>query len=202
MDDVDHEGRDARAAHSDMSHSANIEIERRFLVRVKPWAAAAPAATREHLLQVYLAAEEERTVRIRLRGERAVLTVKGRSIDAARTEVESDISAAAAYAILEARLYAGTPVEKTRSTLFVGALVWEVDQFEGANAGLVIAEVELMDDAGARAEWEARVDREVPEWLGREITGDARFNNSRLALRPFATWPEAERDAVLAELES
>jgi adenylate cyclase len=185
-----------------MSHSAHTEIERRFLVRVQAWAAAAPAATREHLVQVYLAAGEERTVRVRLRGERAVLTVKGRSVDGARTEVESDISAAAAFAILDARLYAGTPVEKTRSTLFLGQLVWEVDQFEGTNAGLVIAEVELAGEPDARKEWEARVDREQPEWLGPEITGDSRFTNSSLALRPFATWPEAERDAVLAELES
>jgi adenylate cyclase len=185
-----------------MNRSANTEIERRFLVRVKAWAAAASAAAREHLIQVYLAVGEERTVRIRLRGERAVLTVKGRSVDAARTEVESDISAAAAFAILDARLYDGTPVEKTRSTLFAGQLVWEVDQFEGANAGLIIAEVEMAGEADARADWDARVDREQPEWLGREITGDSRFSNSSLALRPFATWPEAERDAVLAELES
>lgn len=185
-----------------MSHSANIEVERRFLVHVGLWAAAAPGATREHLLQVYLAVGEERTVRVRLRGERAVLTVKGRSVDAARTEVECDISAAAAFAILDARLYAGAPVEKTRSTLFAGQLVWEVDQFDGANAGLVIAEVELAGGADARAEWDARVASERPAWLGREITSDARFSNSSLALRPFTTWPEAERDAVLMELES
>lgn len=176
------------------------ETERRFIVRVGRWEAASERASREHLVQAYLTAERERTVRIRLCADRAVLAVKGPSNAGSRTEIECDIAQETARAILDARLFAGTPVEKTRSTICIGRLVWEVDQFEGANAGLVIAEVELGDDI--RSEWDARVDRERPEWLGREITGEARFTNSRLALRPFATWPEHERAAVLSEIES
>lgn len=178
----------------------NTETERRFIVRVGRWAAAAEDAAREHLVQVYLTAERERTVRVRLTGDRAVLAVKGPSRGGSRTEIECEIAQDAARAILDARLFAGTPVEKTRSTLCIGELVWEVDQFEGANAGLVIAEVELGDDT--RSAWDARVDRERPEWIGREITGEARFTNSSLALRPFGTWPERERNAVLREIES
>lgn len=181
-------------------NGTNRETERRFIVRVGPWAAAAAEAAREHLVQVYLTAERERTVRIRLSADRAVLAVKGPSSGGSRTEIECDIAQDAARAILDARLFAGSPIEKTRSTICIGRLVWEVDQFEGANAGLVIAEVELGDET--RSEWDTRVDRERPDWLGREITGEARFTNSSLALRPFATWPERERDLVLSEIES
>lgn len=177
------------------------ETERRFLVRVRSWAAVAADATREHLVQAYLAAEPERTVRIRLGAERAVLTVKGASERGARTEIECPIDTAAARAILEAHLFTGTPIEKTRSTLRIGKLVWEVDQFEGGNAGLVLAEVEL-PDGEARPAWDARIDRDRPEWAGREITGEPRFSNSSLALRPFATWPEQERADVMREMES
>lgn len=178
----------------------NTETERRFMVRVARWADAAAEASREHLVQFYLTAGRERTVRIRLSAGRAMLTVKGRSNGGSRTEIECPIAEDSARAILDARLFAGTPVEKTRSTVCIGQLVWEVDQFEGANAGLVIAEVEL--GSGARSDWDARVDRERPAWLGREITGEARFTNSSLALRPFATWPAQEREAVLSEIES
>lgn len=179
----------------------SIETERRFLVRVRAWADVAAAATREHLVQAYLTAEPERTVRVRLGAERAVLTVKGASERGARTEIECPIDPAVARAILDARLFTGTPVEKTRSTLCIGALVWEVDQFEGGNAGLVLAEVEL-PDGEPRSAWDARVDRERPAWAGREITGEPRFSNSSLALRPFATWPERERAEVMREIES
>jgi adenylate cyclase len=181
---------------------AQKETERRFLVRVREWAAAAPDAAREHLVQAYLAAERERTVRIRLGAGRAVLTVKGPSVRGSRTEIESRIAESAARAILDARLFVGTPVEKTRSRLTVGGLTWEVDQFEGANAGLVLAEVEFGDHQDTRTSWDARIDRERPQWLGREITGEWRFSNSNLALRPFVTWPEGERDGVMREIES
>ena len=177
------------------------ETERRFLVRVRSWAAVAADATREHLVQAYLAVEPERTVRIRLGARRAVLTVKGPAERGVRTEIESPVDPAAARAILEARLFTGTPIEKTRSTLRIGTLVWEVDQFEGGNAGLVLAEVEL-PDGDTRAAWDARVDRERPEWAGREITGEPRFSNSSLALRPFGAWPERERADVMREIES
>lgn len=181
---------------------ANTETERRFLVRVARWAAAAPDAEREHLVQAYLAAEPERTVRIRVAAGGAKLTVKGPSAGGTRTEIECDMDAAAAKAILDAGLFAGAPVSKTRSTLRVGNLVWEVDQFEGGNAGLVIAEVEHNGTAQTLEEWDASIENERPDWIAREITGEPRFSNSSLALRPFASWPEAERDGILREMES
>lgn len=180
----------------------NVEIERRFLVRVKPWSVAAPDAVRERIVQAYLAADRERTARIRLYDDRAVLTVKGPGVGGARTEIECDIAVDAARAILDARLHAGVVIEKTRSTLRSGDLTWEVDQFEGENAGLMIAEVELDDRYGSRAEWDRRVDNERPGWLGREITGESRFSNGALAMRPFATWSDEERDDIMREIEA
>jgi adenylate cyclase len=180
----------------------NVEIERRFLVRVQPWAAAARHAKREHIVQAYLACDRERTARIRLYHDRAVLTVKGPTVDGARVEIECDIAADAARAIFDARLHAGVLIEKTRSTLRSGDLTWEVDQFEGENAGLMIAEVELGDRSRSRGDWDARVDAEQPAWLGHEITGEPRFSNGALAMRPFATWPAAERDDIMREIEA
>jgi CYTH domain-containing protein len=180
----------------------NIEIERRFLVRRKPWSAVKVTAPREHLVQAYLASDRERTVRIRLFGERALLTVKGPSADAARVEIECDIAAEAARAILDSHLHVGVPIEKTRTVVQMNGLTWEVDQFEGVNAGLVIAEIEYAERYGARAEWDARVDGERPEWLGREITGEPRFSKGALALRPFSAWPVEERADIVREIEN
>lgn len=181
---------------------ANTETERRFLVRVARWAAAAPDAEREHLVQAYLTAETERTVRVRIAAGGAQLTVKGPSAGGTRTEIECAIDPRAAQAIVDAGLFVGTPVAKTRSTIRIERLVWEVDQFEGENAGLVIAEVEHTGDADTLDEWDARVDGTRPEWIGREITGEPRFSNSSLAVRPFASWPEREREDVLREIET
>lgn len=175
------------------------EVERRFLVHAAHWAREAPDAVREKLVQVYLATGSDRTVRIRLNARGAVFTVKGSSEGAARTEIESAIDERAARAIIAERLYEGTVVEKTRHTITAGPLTWELDQFEGANAGLLIAEVE-MKDGDARGVWDTQVDSQQPVWLGREITGDHRFSNSQLASRPFTTWPGPERDAVLREI--
>lgn len=182
--------------------SAGTETERRFLVRVAAWEEAAEAASREQLIQAYLSAEVERTVRIRVGADSGRLTVKGPSTGGSRTEIECEIPRETVLAILDARLYSGEPVEKTRSTLRVGRLVWEIDQFEGRNAGLVIAEVEHDEDGGSRSAWEDDVDRALPAWVGREITGDSRFSNSSLARRPFSSWPEAEQEEVLAEISS
>ena len=181
-----------------MSQSGR-EVERRFLVHAADWAREAPAAEREKLAQVYLVTGPHCTARIRVNARGAVLTVKGPSVDASRTEIESAIDERAARAIIAEALHAGTVVEKTRSTIIAGPLTWEVDQFEGANAGLLIAEVE-MKDGYERGAWEALVDSQQPVWLGREITGDHRFSNSQLAMLPLAKWPVHERAAVLREI--
>lgn len=171
-------------------------------MRVQAWEVAAEMASREHLVQAYLTADIERTVRVRLGADRGVLTVKGPSAGGSRTEIECEIPRDTVLAILDARLYTGEPVIKTRSTLRIGNLVWEVDQFEGSNAGLVIAEVEHDGRSTSRREWETAVDGEQPAWLGREITGEGRFSNSSLARCPFGTWPQAEQEEILVEISS
>ncbi len=164
----------------------SIEIERKFLVRDDGWRAAACASTR--LRQGYLANTGRCSVRVRLGGGRGWVSVKATQEGPARAEFEYEIPAADAAAMLAA--FAADPlVEKRRHHVAVGGHCFELDEFEGENAGLVVAEIEL--DAP---------DEEFPRppWLGDEVTQDARFYNFRLAARPFASWPPAERAAVAA----
>lgn len=154
-----------------------VEIERKFRVR-EDWQ---PDGTGEAIAQGYLSSVPERTVRVRLRGERGYLTVKGKNggEDAARrAEFEYEIPAADARAMLA--LAEPGVIEKTRYLVpAADGHTWEVDVFHGENEGLVVAEVEL----GAEDEVFAR-----PAWLAAEVTGDARYYNSSLARRPYRLW--------------
>jgi adenylate cyclase len=151
-----------------------VEIERKFLVLGEPWRAW--PGTR--LVQAYLAVQDGRTVRVRVAGDVGTLTIKGPSRGATRAEFELPVP----VAMIEAMVAALDPpgrVEKTRYEIPVGQHVFEVDVFEGANAGLVVAEVELS------AEDEAF---ERPTWLGTEVTDDLRYTNSQLSVVPWTTW--------------
>jgi CYTH domain-containing protein len=151
------------------------EIERKYLVRSDAWRSG---ATGKRYRQGYLSTEPDRTVRVRVAGDAAFLTVKGRSAGAARAEYEYTIPREHAEEMLD-RLCLRPLVEKTRYRIPWGGLTWEVDEFGGANAGLVVAEVEL-----------AREDQaiELPPWVGREVTQDPRYANASLVARPYATW--------------
>jgi CYTH domain-containing protein len=152
------------------------EIERKFLVNgeFKPYAHAS-----HHLVQGYLCRTGGRTVRIRLRDDRGFITIKGPSTDGgvSRYEWEREITRDEAVELL--RLCEPALVEKTRWLVRSGRHTFEVDEFHGDNAGLVVAEVEL----GAPDEA-----YEPPPFLGREVTGDARYYNSYLSAHPYATW--------------
>ena len=156
------------------------EIERKFLVRDDTWRVS--VATTEPMRQGYLASSPECNVRIRLAGDRAWLTIKGRTVGATRPEYEYAIPPAEAAELLE-RLCLRPQIEKTRHRVPYAGHCFEVDVFHGANEGLVLCEVEL----GSEGEVV-----ELPPWLGREVTGDPRYFNARLALRPYTTWPETE----------
>jgi len=152
-----------------------LEIERKFLVTGTAWRAlAAGVLTR----QGYLASAVDRTVRVRIAGERGFLTVKGKSRDLSRAEFEYAIPVEDAAAML-AGLCEKPLIEKTRYRVPFGAHTWEVDEFHGANAGLVVAEVEL-----------ASADEEpaLPPWVGREVSRDERYFNVNLVKKPFTTW--------------
>ena len=152
-----------------------LEIERRFLVRTHAWRDIAGAGTA--FKQGYLCTTKERTVRIRLAGERAWITIKGRSRGAVRPEFEYAIPSPDASELLG--LCGSTVIDKTRYRVRYADHVWDVDEFAGANAPLVLAEVELA------AEDEAV---EIPGWVGDEVTGEARYQNSQLSRRPFSSW--------------
>ncbi len=156
-----------------------VEIERKFLLCADP-----PHAVGVEMIQGYLCKDPERTIRVRIEGAggsaaqmRAVLTVKGKPEGIARPEYEYDIPAAEARELME--LCVGSLVEKTRYRHRTGKHVWEVDVFHGANRGLIVAEIELSD------QWE---DFEKPNWIGDEVSSDARYANSSLSVEPYTQW--------------
>lgn len=150
-----------------------IEIERKFLVQGRAWKSSRGVLYR----QGYLNRHPERTVRVRIAGKKAFLTVKGLTRGASRLEFEYPIPFADAQRLL--RLCEGPLVEKLRRKIRHRGLTWEIDEFLGRNKGLFIAEIEL--------DKESRMfDR--PEWCGPEVTHDPRYFNSNLAERPFREW--------------
>ena len=153
-----------------------VEIERKFLVVGDDWRSAVSSSTR--IVQGYLASTPEVTVRVRVRGERAYLTIKGRSSGISRSEYEFDIPVADAEAMLP-DLAQGPVIEKTRHLLEVDGHTWELDVFAGANEGLVMAEIEL----GSADEQFT-----VPSWAGRDVSDDARYYNVNLARTPYSHW--------------
>ncbi len=150
-----------------------VEIERKFLVMGDAWRNDSGVLYR----QGYLNRDKARTVRIRIAGAAAFLTVKGKSTGATRAEFEYPVPLEDAQALLA--LSDGPLIEKTRYIVMHVGHRWEVDDFAGDNTGLVVAELELS------AEDEPF---EAPAWLGAEVTHDARYFNSSLATRPFCTW--------------
>jgi CYTH domain-containing protein len=119
-------------------------------------------------------------VRVRIEGGRAVLTIKGKTTGASRGEWEYDIPVADATELLDG-LCEQPQVEKIRHRIEHAGHTWEVDEFLGLNAGLVVAEIEL------GAEDEAF---EKPDWIGVEVTGDKRYYNSSLIRQPYSQWPD------------
>ena len=151
------------------------EIERKYLLRNDAWREGAQGL---HFRQGYLSTEPERTVRVRQVGQRGLLTVKGLTRGITRAEFEYDIPLADAARLLD-ELCLRPLIEKTRYRVQHGGLTWEIDEFHGENAGLVVAEVEL-----------EREDQEVPlpDWVGKEVSGDSRYFNSNLAVHPYSQW--------------
>lgn len=153
-----------------------IEIERKFLVTGDRWRTLGGVA--KTYRQGYLCSGEGRTVRVRIAEDRAFLTIKGPPSGLARAEFEYPIPVADAGELLQLCLW--PPVEKVRHRIAIADLVWEVDDFLGANQGLVLAEVELVAEHQAIA---------LPDWVGLEVSGDRRYTNAYLAQHPFQTWP-------------
>ena len=151
------------------------EIERKFLVISDAWRNLAEGILYR---QGYLSSAKERTVRVRLAGDKGFLTIKGLTVGAARAEYEYEIPAADAKVMLET-LAEKPLIEKIRYKIPYAGLTWEIDEFMGDNAGLIVAEVELASEAQTFNK---------PDWAGTEVTNDARYFNSNLARQPFKQW--------------
>ena len=167
-----------------------IEIERKFLVASDAWRAAAHAVV--PMAQGYLndlatvdSGAMRASVRVRIAGDTAFLNLKSRELGRSRQEFDYPIPVADARALLE--LCVGGAIDKRRHLVRHAGHLWEVDEFLGDNAGLVVAEIEL-----------AHADEtfERPAWLGREATDAPRYYNLALASRPYSQWSDDERAAI------
>jgi len=153
-----------------------VEIERKFLVVGDSWRGQVIEQT--HIVQGYLASTDTLTLRVRIRGERAYLTLKGTSTNISRSEFEYEIPVADAQVMLD-QLSQGPVIDKVRHLVLVEGHTWEVDVFAADNAGLVMAEVELTSEDEAFVK---------PAWAGPEVSDDARYYNVNLARVPFSEW--------------
>lgn len=150
------------------------EIERKFLVSGE-FRQDSPESYR--IMQGYICSDPDRTVRVRVRGDKGFLTIKGRGSEdgLSRYEWEKEIPVTEAVELMA--LCGSGVIDKTRYLVPFGKHTYEVDVFHGANEGLVLAEIELSDEQEAY---------EKPSWLGEEVTGDVRYYNSMLSLHPFS----------------
>lgn len=154
---------------------STLEIERRFLLRDDSWREHASAP--QVLQQGYISVEKECTIRVRVTGNRAWLTLKGYISDVSRHEFEYEIPLADAQTMLAT--VCPFKIEKHRYMVEYEGFVFEIDEFFGDNAPLVVAELELPSEDTAYAK---------PDWLGEEITSDGRFTNAYLSKHPFGSW--------------
>jgi CYTH domain-containing protein len=152
-----------------------IEIEKKFLLINDDWKKDSIA---EIYLQGYICSGSGRTVRVRIAGDKAYLTIKGKSSGISRTEFEYPLPLADAQAMLD-ELCEKPIIHKKRHRKEYGGFLWEIDEFYGDNLGLVLAEIELEDENQIFPR---------PDWLGREVSGDSRFYNASLRLNPFKNW--------------
>jgi len=154
-----------------------LEIERKYLVVGSGWKTVEPMQLR----QGYLNSDKTRTVRVRVADSDAYLTIKGLTTGISRPEFEYPIPLEDAEQLLQ--LCSNSIIEKRRYVLPIGDVVWEIDEFFGDNAGLLLAEVELQSESQTFP---------LPDWVGQEVSDDARYYNSSLAITPFSAWSSGQ----------
>jgi len=156
-----------------------IEIERKFLVKREEWLTQLQENQYESvpIKQGYINAEKERTVRVRTKGVKAYLTIKGESQSVTRQEFEYEIPFEDAVELL--KLCNQPLIEKLRYTVNYQGTIWEVDVFSGENEGLFLAEVELQNENDRFS---------LPKWIDIEVSNDARYYNSALNVAPYKSW--------------
>ncbi|NDV68688.1 CYTH domain-containing protein [Dysgonomonas sp. 25] len=157
----------------------HTETERKFLVASDSYKQEAYKSL--HIVQGYLSSVPERTVRIRISGEQAYITIKGISNESGTTRFEWEKEIPVAEAQMLIKLCEPGVIDKIRYLVKVDNHLFEVDEFSGENDGLVIAEIELQDEKEAFAH---------PAWLGKEVTGDKRYYNASLTRNPYNKWKD------------
>lgn len=151
------------------------EIERKFLVKNDLWKDATIIKSNS-IKQAYLSLDPEKTVRVRTNAGKGYITVKGKTQGISRLEYEYEIPLGDANEMIK---LCTSSIEKTRHYILFEGKTWELDVFEGNNAGLIVAEIELKSEDE---------NFNTPEWIGKEVSDDIRYANSKLMLTPFNTW--------------
>ncbi len=155
------------------------EIERKFLVKDDSWKLHANRG--EYFRQAYIYSRSGKSVvRVRLAGDLAYLTLKGKSVNFTKPEFEYPIPLDDARQMLQ-NLCDSTSIEKTRYEVKYHDKLWVIDVFAGSNAGLVMAEIELVSE---------NEPFDLPPWAGQEVTAEYRYSNSNMAQNPYQSWPE------------
>lgn len=151
------------------------EIERKYLLKEDTWRKNAQGSV---YCQGYITTNAQATVRVRIVAKQGYLTIKGPSVGCSRLEFEYPIPVEDAQEMLNT-LCQKPFIEKIRYKVEWGGLIWEIDEFDGLNKGLILAEVELND---------ANQQIELPPWIGEEVSHDHRYFNSYLVTNPFSQW--------------
>ncbi|GAB5522276.1 MAG: CYTH domain-containing protein [Roseivirga sp.] len=160
-----------------------VETERKFLLKNDHWRSL--VASQKKIMQGYLNAEPERTVRIRISDNQGIITIKSKSEGLSRAEYEYDIPVVDAREMIA--LCEKPIIEKTRNLLTFEGKLWEIDEFDGDNKGLIVAEVELQSEDEVIT---------FPSWLGEEVSYDKRYFNASLIKHPYCQWKTEEEEAV------
>ena len=152
------------------------EIEHKYLVIKDIWKKIIPNKSVE-IRQAYLLTDPEKTIRVRTKGNSGFITIKGKSNGSSRLEFEYEIPIEDAIELINK--FCSNLIEKTRHIVIHDNNTWEVDEFKGLNAGLIVAEIELASEDEKYS---------IPNWIDKNVTEDIRYANSNLSINPFMTW--------------
>ncbi|MCU0431041.1 MAG: CYTH domain-containing protein [Cytophagaceae bacterium] len=150
-----------------------MEIERKFLVKNDYWLRDVQTVPRS-IRQGYLHTDADKTIRVRTKGDKGYLTIKGKTTGISRPEWEIEIPWEEAMYLLDS--YCQDIIEKERYEIIIGRKTWEVDVFSGTNSGLILAEIELISE-------DEKID--LPDWIGEEVSTDVRYTNAYLCKHPY-----------------
>lgn len=153
-----------------------IETERKFLVNKTKWAAVHKVHG-QTIRQKYIQTDKDKTIRIREKGNKGYITIKGKKKGISRAEFEYEIPLKDAIAMMDT--FTGGMISKIRFNVKHAGKLWEVDEFHGDNDGLIVAEIELQSEDEVF---------DLPDWVAKEVTHDPRYYNSNLTIRPYKHW--------------